>query len=337
MKPEITDAEAIQAVASTISDFMDYHSSAATKSQGLTTVSSTQNPEKRLLQTIATTEEYITPLLKAMELEGSHHLATPCNLCSDDDDEGDSCDIDCSVGSAWAEKVQQDILSTSDEGLLNDDVSLEVQDEFRRSWYINPFADPPFYHPHVIKKAVGDSNNERFELGTVSEAVYEKPDFFFDGGFFSNTALEIRSKFNSIEAVASAMGGTVEEGEKPRNICSKMNAKTINWALNNAPAIVKQRYLERGIQLRAGQDIEHHSGPSWIWTHLNFSKKGSCDNNEGDDGSESEDEECCIIDSHSMQTSMDHPVPFAGGKLYCKLLSPARVLDWMYTDSLRYR
>jgi hypothetical protein len=33
---------------------------------------------------------------------------------------------------------------------------------------------------------------------------------------------------------------------------------------------------------------------------------------------------------------VDHPIPFANGKLYMKLLSPARVLDWMYTDSLRH-
>ena len=36
-----------------------------------------------------------------------------------------------------------------------------------------------------------------------------------------------------------------------------------------------------------------------------------------------------------MNTPLDHPVPFVGGKLYCKLLSPAKALDWMYTDSLR--
>ena len=27
--------------------------------------------------------------------------------------------------------------------------------------------------------------------------------------------------------------------------------------------------------------------------------------------------------------------PLLGGFLYCKLLSPAKALDWMYTDSLR--
>ena len=64
---------------------------------------------------------------------------------------------------------------------------------------------------------------------------------------------------------------------------------------------------------------------TWIWSHLDFTKEGVND----------EDEPCRIIDSHTMTTPLDHPVPFAGGKLYCKLLSPARVLDWMYTDSLR--
>jgi hypothetical protein len=61
-------------------------------------------------------------------------------------------------------------------------------------------------------------------------------------------------------------------------------------------------------------------GPTWIWSHLDFS---NCD------------EEECVIDTHVMNTPLDHPVLFAGGKLYGKVLSPARVLDWIHTDSLR--
>ena len=36
-----------------------------------------------------------------------------------------------------------------------------------------------------------------------------------------------------------------------------------------------------------------------------------------------------------MVTPTDHPIPLAGGKMYAKVLSPAKALDWMYTDSMR--
>lgn len=65
------------------------------------------------------------------------------------------------------------------------------------------------------------------------------------------------------------------------------------------------------------------SGAAWIWSHLSFT---ACPNNSYK----------VMVNSYVMNTPLDHPVPFAGGKLYCKILSPAKVLDWMYTDALRH-
>lgn len=296
--PEISREESTRKTASTIINFMEVHRSED---------GSTGQQKESLLRNIEDTEAYLRPLLEAMELEGNHHLATPCNLCEDD-----GCDLDgnCYPGSPWVEQIQQNI--TPDNIQVD-----EVSDQFRRVWYFNPFADPPFYHPQVKR------NDNAVKIETVSEAVYEKPDFFFDGGFFSNTAVELKAKLNSPQAIWDALDVSVPF--KPRrNACSKMNEFTIQHAINSAPDIVRERYLKRGIKLQVGRDIVHSSGPAWIWSHLDFSTEGDCGN-----------EDCRIIDSHTMSTPLDHPVPFAGGKLYCKLLSPARVLEWMYTDSLR--
>lgn len=35
-----------------------------------------------------------------------------------------------------------------------------------------------------------------------------------------------------------------------------------------------------------------------------------------------------------MRTPTDYPIGSAAGFHYCKVLSPFRVLEWMYTDSL---
>jgi hypothetical protein len=390
LKPEIGNVEAVQAVASTIAQFMDYHGRRTHDEEADdNNKASLASSKQGLLAKIAATEEHLSPLIEAMALEGSYHMATPCHYCDGDND--DSCNVECNVGSPWSAHVQEQILAQG--GIFSDDngggggskaaavapvttTVASIRDEFRESWRFDPFADPPFYHPHVSAAAVvanGDNNpnndknmvqkTRRLKVDTVTEAVYEKPDyFFFDGGFFSNTALELRSKFNSIEAVRHVLGHhVVEEAQQDTdpsfmsppsdrrkkqsdtaenntndNICSQMNAMTIQWALDHAPAIVRERYTKRGIRLRAGQDIEHFSGPSWIWSHLNYGQTGDCDGG-ADINDERQEEECRIVDSHTMQTPVDHPIPAAGGKLYCKLLSPARVLDWMYTDSLRRR
>lgn len=295
---EISKDEAIKATASVITEFMEVHQ----------VKDDNKARKKSLLQKIKSTEDYLQPLLDAMKLEGNYNLRTPCNLVEECD-----CD-DCNKGSSWVESIQLKLLPENVQ-------AEEIADEFRRTWYINPFADPPFYHPHVDQSTSGEN---KVNIGTVTEGVYEKQDYFFDGGFFSNTAVELRSKLNSPQAIMDALDVPIPF-EAGCNTCSKMNEMTINWALDHAPEIVKKRYKERGIKLQAGVDISHNNGPTWIWSYLDFTKEGVNDENEP----------CRIIDSHTMTTPLDHPVPFAGGKLYCKLLSPARVLDWMYTDSLR--
>lgn len=308
---EISKEEAIAATASVIAEFMEVHQAKDDTKKG------------SLLQKIKDTENYLKPMMEMMKLEGNHHLARPCHLFDSDecmlsDDEEEQFDCDCSTGSPWVEKMQRHIVP--------DGIEVErLADEFREAWYFNPFSERPFFHPSV--QSHGNKRNGRVNIETFSEAVYEGLDFLVDSGIFSNTALELKAKFNSPQAIFHALGKSIPH-ESGCNTCSKMNEMTIQYVLDNAPDIVKKRYMERGIKLQAGKDVEHLSGPSWIWSQLDFSKEEECG---GDD-----DELCRIIDSHTMSTGIDHPIPHVGGKLYCKLLSPARVLEWMYTDSLRH-
>jgi len=305
LQPEISKEDAREATASVIVEFVETHSQVKDENH--------EERKESLLEKIKSAEEYLEPLLKAMRLEGSYNLVSPCNLVETECDVSDNEAI-CNNGSSWVESIQQGIVP---EEIHEADVS--VTDEFRRTWYINPFAKIPFYHPHVT-----NNGNSKVNIGTVTEGIYDKADFFIDAGFFSNTAVELRSKLNSPQAIWDAIGVS-KPFESSQNTCSEMNQMTIQYALDHAPNVVKKRYMDRGIKLQAGVDISHNNGPTWIWSHLKFTKEGDC----------GEDEPCRIIDSHTMNTPLDHPVPFAGGKLYCKLLSPAKVLDWMYTDALR--
>lgn len=307
LKQEISGEQAVESVSSTISSFIRYQ------------LHHEEDSMMHLNERVDVTRSFLQPLIDALLLEGNYHLASPCYECEADD----SCSVDpsssCSEGSRWIEELQYRLPLTRKISASLD----SVRDEFRQSWWINPFADPPFYHPTVSKLA----HNSKVRIETVTEAVYDKLGYIFDGGLVSNTALELRTKMNSPEAILESLGmDSMDPAAFSKgNPCSSLNQETIQWAFENAPPVVRERYVSRGKQLTVGSDIHHNAGPSWIWTSLNFGKHQEC-------GLENE---CVVIDSHTMATPLDHPVPFAGGKLYCKILSAARVLDFMYTDALR--
>ena len=52
------------------------------------------------------------------------------------------------------------------------------------------------------------------------------------------------------------------------------------------------------------------------------------------DYTESEDRKTVTVQAPMMRTPTDYLIEGAAGFHYCKILSPFRVLEWMYTDSL---
>ncbi|KAL3907721.1 MAG: hypothetical protein SGILL_008758 [Bacillariaceae sp.] len=316
LQGELSHSDSVTQVASSVAEFMDFHRM------------NKQERAEPLLSKMNTSIDYMKPILASMELEGSYHLGkTPCHLCEEDSETAQDCCEDCVEGSPWAEKIQRDI---APEGIEYGN----VKDEFHQSWWINPLHDPPFYHPSIessslendrkaatmATKAKGNELGKIITMGTVSEPVYEKSDMYlFDAGFFSNAALELRCKFNSQQSILDA-AGIATSHEPELGTSSEMNKRTMEWALEQVPESVRRRYLERGTRLVAGKETEHSAGPSWIWSYLEYRRV---------------DDRTIALDSHIMSTPLDHPVPASQGKFYCKLLSPAKALDWIYTDSLR--
>ena len=248
LEAEITTEESVMRTASAVAEFLDYNREGSEVAAG------------RLVAKVDCTTEYIQPLIEAMHLEGSFHLETPCHL---DTESSESC----TVGSPWVERVQR--------GFSHDDgESNSISDEFHRS-----------YGPWFPKLAVVE--NHKLELETTSEAVYEKPDFFFDAGFFSNTALEIRSKLTSPQSILKAQGVDAE-CDVNEGVCSSSNENTIRWALIRAPDRVRERYESRGVQLTTGRELKRSAGkcaqtvdasqwsnrtligPFWIWSYMEF-------------------------------------------------------------------
>ena len=317
LDPEIDDELARSRTASVVANFIDAHHPTDLKRNLLSSTNSepdlihTQqtirinNAKADLLKHVERTGEYVKPMISMMMLEGSRYLDQ--NV----------------TGSPWSERIQLEI--------LKDFPISKVKDEYHESWYLNPLAKMPFFHPKVKEIHLDDENKKvvGLDLGICTEAVYERTEPKLDTGFFSNTATELRCKLNSPQVIQQAMGKIDAEFQIQRNVARRMNDFTIDYALMHAPPAVHRRYRERGIQLVTGDDILHDNGPTWIWSPLTMEPHTKFKL------SSASIERTRTLQSHTMQTPVDHPVPFAGGKVYIKLLSPARALDWMYTDCLR--
>jgi hypothetical protein len=48
----------------------------------------------------------------------------------------------------------------------------------------------------------------------------------------------------------------------------------------------------------------------------------------------SDDKKTVTVEAPMMRTPIDYPIGSAAGFHYCKILSPFKALEWMYTDSL---
>ena len=71
-----------------------------------------------------------------------------------------------------------------------------------------------------------------------------------------------------------------------------------------------------------GEDVvETSGGPSWIFTSMKY-----IDN---------DTKTTLTVRSISMKTSTDYWIKASAGFHYCKVLSPARAIEWIYVDSLR--
>ena len=79
------------------------------------------------------------------------------------------------------------------------------------------------------------------------------------------------------------------------------------------------------MQVVIGEDLgPYNEGPVWIWKPLAYSE-----------GTDSTGRQTLVVQSVMMRTPVDYGIKAAAGMHYCKLLSPARVMEWIYVDGLR--
>lgn len=121
--------------------------------------------------------------------------------------------------------------------------------------------------------------------------------------------------------------------DKVSDMCKKINQAAFDWALNNAEPSVKSRFESSGEPMVMVDDVEQTfgiHGPEWIQDELVF--KRTSDSN-SPTKSRIEVQSWKFVVGNANHGNVPWLVP--AGMHYCKLLSPARAMEWIYTDSMR--
>ena len=87
-----------------------------------------------------------------------------------------------------------------------------------------------------------------------------------------------------------------------------------------------KRYNKLGEIMEVGPDKgPYNAGPLWIWTYMEYDEVDEKSANGG---------KMMELRAPMMKTPTDYAISSAAGFHYCKLLSPARALEWIYVDGL---
>ena len=259
-------------------------------------------------QWVRQTGDFVEPLIKAYEMEGFYYFKHPCY--------DDPPSPQCTIGCPWTE-IAQGIMGDLPNNTMDKDIFHPVSQ-------INGI-----HFPKILNNCSSFSPSCILKTITVSECIYEIADKYIDAGFFSTSASEIRAKLSSRQSIMEAAGmGKVDFNKTDGgSLCKIINKHAYNWALDHAGATTLGRFKKLGEPLVFGKDKgPYNIGPLWIYNPLEYNR---ITNNQG--------ETVVEIRSPMLRTPTDFFIKEIAGFHYCKLLSPARAMEWIYIDSLRLR
>lgn len=298
----------------------------------------------RLAETHAFTDDFVKPIIEAYQLEGARFLGTPeqfggpnqkdCNINGDNG----LCHTTC----PWAVEVQKLISTVSGWTLKIDNKFANLQS--------TPLNGGAFHLPVVTNDTA--SGGRHISITSYSQHYHDdsQPSWFawkslfdsFDTGFVATSSAEIATKLASrqntlINGATGNIDNTPFTVDDP-DYCKQANINAHQWALDHAAADTKSRFKSKGQQYTFGADKQVQGGPLFLDEHLAFKEVNDASG-----------EQVIEVTSISQKTELDYwsshfgPIPKPsglpdpGGYHYCKLLSPARAMEWIYVDSLRLR
>jgi hypothetical protein len=274
------------------------------------------------------------PIIAALQLEGSDALGT--DICNSDFPTNPSCkpypkfpdfslppgpapapsplpSNNCVCGSKWVTDYAFPEVSGSE------DVGFHV---IAADAFHSVSDTHPFHLPHIwntCPKPQGCSLN----VTTLTENLKGSGSLFPNGTNAPLSALELRTKMKSRTSLYTAVGLTPpSDVDKNYTICRRANEMAWEWALQHAEETVRQRFEQRGEKFVMVDDKEAPiglGGPTWIKKELVYTRVN---------GTVQVQSWSFIVGNFPIKTKY---IP--SGMHYCKLLSPARAMEWIYTYS----
>lgn len=287
-------------------------------------------------------EKLAGPIVKALQLEGSGALGT--DVCNSDFPTNPSCkpypkypdfslppgpvpapsplpSSDCVCGSDWVTNYAFPVVSGSEQIGFK----VDAADAF------HSVSDThPFHLPHIWNSCK-DYRGCTLNVTTLTENFPGSGSLFPANGTGAPlSALELRTKMKSRTTLYKAAGLSPPPSvDKNMSICRKANELAWSWALANAEESVRQRFEKSGEKFVMVDDKEApigFKGPEWIKKQLVYTRVN---------------ETGTTYISVQSWTFVVGDIPIKSkyipsGMHYCKLLSPARAMEWIYTDSMRH-
>jgi hypothetical protein len=283
--------------------------------------------------------QFVQPLVDALLMESYEQFLPPC-YCDAKDEYGTTtfatCEStpSCTGGVSWTDSFAQPILAglsspkvaglqissvdTMQETSSNHAPHIHGGDDRQSSDNPGDGSTPPLC-PHPSGCVL--------DITTVTEHNYDQNAAdaianWMDTGFAPISAFEMKTKMKSRQAIWQAAGlvnTTFSETDILNlNLCADIQHAAIDYAASHVPVTTRSRFDTYGQTLVIGADV--NGTPTWekdgmVWV---------------------EDNELNIVNVQAVAYSTDnHGTATTAGIHYCKVLSPARVMEWMYTDGLR--
>lgn len=260
-----------------------------------------------LVEAVKKTGVFLRPILNAFELEGYHYFKPPCN-----DDPPSST---CTIGSLWSQQALV-VMAALKEVHINDSDSFHPSSEFY----------PHDYLPYV-KNTCSSPSMCTLQVVSDTENVYDESDIVLDSGVYPISAKEMRIKMTSRQVLIEAAGyGNVDfTASDGYSVCKVINQASYNWSLRNASNHTRQRFMNYGVPYEMGNDEgPYNIYPEWMYYPLEYKQRKTA-----------EGKSVVVVSSPTLRTPKDYYIKISAGFHFCKILSPARVMEWIYVDGLR--
>jgi len=305
LHPELSLEQAHAAAAALIADFIDAR---AGRGSGA-----------KVSAAVRATKTFVEPIVAAYLLEGSRHYNAPRQI-------GGPGSAECIKGgcpdhSAWAPMAQAIIA-----GELNG-WSFSASNEYVEC-SSTPITGGEFHLPTITN----DNQAHSVHTTTYSQGNWDLGDVE-DTGFVYTSASEIGTKLSSRQCLLVIGAGVPANfSVDDPDFCKMANEHAYQYALKHADAATAARFATNGQPYTFGADIQKSGGPLFLDAGITYE-------DEGDAG--------VRISSPAQKTEKDYwkdhfgpiprpsSVPDPGCFHYCKLLSPARAMEWIYVDGLR--